>query len=265
MPLITFSIELLPAPLGPMMARISCSRTSKVTSCSAFTPPKASEMPSRPRTTPPIFLPPFKPPPPNRYPECTPRAVGVRRQSRPAASPRCGAPARCSCRSPSRRLLRRGGGVGLRFLDAQIGADFAAAPVLELHLRLDELRLLARIERVDQHAVFLRDETAAYLARARQLVVVGIEFLVQNEEAMHLGIAQRRIERELGVGFLHALAHQRVHLVLLRQVGVAGVGNIAPLGPVADRADIDIDEGAHHLAPVTESDRLPDMRKELEL
>jgi hypothetical protein len=33
------SIELLPAPFGPMMARISCSRTSKLMSVSAFTPP----------------------------------------------------------------------------------------------------------------------------------------------------------------------------------------------------------------------------------
>ena len=38
------SIELLPAPFGPMMARISPSRTSKLMSVSAFTPPKASEM-----------------------------------------------------------------------------------------------------------------------------------------------------------------------------------------------------------------------------
>ena len=34
------SIELLPAPFGPMIARISCSLTSNVMSVSAFTPPK---------------------------------------------------------------------------------------------------------------------------------------------------------------------------------------------------------------------------------
>jgi hypothetical protein len=43
-PLITFSMELFPAPLGPMMARISCSLTSNEISVSAFTPPKASEI-----------------------------------------------------------------------------------------------------------------------------------------------------------------------------------------------------------------------------
>src|SRR5450759_2151613 len=296
-----------------MMARISCSRTSKETLCSARTPPKAREMPSRSRTTPPIVLPPFKPapimhPPPILYLDANTAAVGVRRQSRPVASPLRGAadeakqgphlqdgdatrirthgaagrprppagsdprlapgplfrpsaaPAPCSC-----RLLRRRGRIGLGFLDAQFGADLAAAPVLELDLRLDELRRLARIERIDQHAVFLRDETAAHLARARQLVVIRIEFLVQDEETMHLRIAQRGIERKLGVGFFHALAHQRVYLFLLREVGVSGIGNIAPLGPVPDRADVDVDESAHHPAPVTESDRLPDVGEKLEL
>ena len=42
--MITFSIELLPAPLGPMMERISCSRTLKLISVRAFTPPKRREM-----------------------------------------------------------------------------------------------------------------------------------------------------------------------------------------------------------------------------
>src|SRR5450759_4711909 len=135
-----------------MVARISCSRTSKVTCFSAFTPPKDRVMPSRPRTTSPIILPPFTP-------------------------------------APSRSLFRRRGRIDLRFLDAQVGADLAAAPVLELDLRLDELRRLARVERVDQHAVLLRDETAAHLARARQLVVIRIEFLVQDLSLIHIRIA----------------------------------------------------------------------------
>ena len=49
------SIELLPAPLGPMMARISCSRTSKLMSVSALTPPKLSEMFFTSRMTSPIL------------------------------------------------------------------------------------------------------------------------------------------------------------------------------------------------------------------
>jgi hypothetical protein len=52
--LITFSIELLPAPFGPMIARTSCSRTSNEMSVSAVTPPKASEMWSSSSTTSPM-------------------------------------------------------------------------------------------------------------------------------------------------------------------------------------------------------------------
>src|SRR5437762_1955860 len=50
----TFKSELLPAPLGPMIARTSCSRTSNVISESALTPPKASEMLSSFKTTSPM-------------------------------------------------------------------------------------------------------------------------------------------------------------------------------------------------------------------
>jgi hypothetical protein len=39
----TLSIEVLPAPFGPMIARISPLRMSKEISVIAFTPPKASE------------------------------------------------------------------------------------------------------------------------------------------------------------------------------------------------------------------------------
>jgi hypothetical protein len=51
-----FSIELLPAPLGPMMARISCSFTLKEMSVSAFTPPKRKLMFFTSRMTSPIFF-----------------------------------------------------------------------------------------------------------------------------------------------------------------------------------------------------------------
>src|SRR5271166_1058530 len=50
----TLSIELLPAPLGPIMARISCSRTSNEISESALTPPKASEILRKSRMTSPV-------------------------------------------------------------------------------------------------------------------------------------------------------------------------------------------------------------------
>src|ERR1700704_3853680 len=148
------SIEDLPAPFGPMMARISCSRTSKETSCSAATPPKAREMASISRMASPIFLP-----------------VVISRNDMN----------RNSCRVP-----RRSRAVGLRLHDSQVRRYRAGSPVLEPDLGLDELGGLARIEGVDQHGVLLPDQSAAHLSRARELVVVGVEFLVQYQEAVHL-------------------------------------------------------------------------------
>jgi hypothetical protein len=49
-----FSIDVLPAPFGPMMARISPFRISNDTSASAFTPPNASDTFSTARITSPL-------------------------------------------------------------------------------------------------------------------------------------------------------------------------------------------------------------------
>ena len=49
-----FSIEVLPAPFGPMMARISPLRMSNDTSVSAFTPPKPSDTFSTASSTSPL-------------------------------------------------------------------------------------------------------------------------------------------------------------------------------------------------------------------
>ena len=67
----TLSIEVLPAPFGPMMARISPLRISNETSLIAFTPPKASDTSSTASSTSPAATPrvragAFIPPPPRR-------------------------------------------------------------------------------------------------------------------------------------------------------------------------------------------------------
>src|SRR6185437_9828188 len=222
----TFSIELLPAPLGPMIARTSCSRTSKLMSVSALTPPNASDTCSSASTTSPI-----------------------RRSPMSSASGRA--------RDTRREHLRVG--------DHDVGGDDAAAPVLELHLGLDVLDLARGVQRVDQRAVLLGDEPAADLARARQLVVVRIELLVQEQKAAHLGVGEAGFAGEFGVDLLDAVADQRVHLGLCGEIAVARVSESAPLGPVADRSDIDVDERADAVAPVAERDGLTDVREELQL
>src|SRR5437868_2991057 len=152
-------IELLPAPLGPMMARISCSRTSKLTSLRAFTPPNASETPSTARSTSPIL-----------------RAAFWRSSSRRSIA------SRCLSRGHGRKGLRRG--------ERKLGADHAGAPVLEAHLRLDYAALGAGIERIDHRRVLLADVAAAHLARARELAIVRVQLLVQDDEAVDLAAVE---------------------------------------------------------------------------
>src|SRR5690242_13123433 len=97
----TLSIEVLPAPLGPMMARISCSRISRLMSLSALMPPKARLMRSARRIGAPM---------------CLPAAV---------IAGSTGLAQRCDRR---RRL-----GVA----DLELGLERALAPILEAHLGLD--------------------------------------------------------------------------------------------------------------------------------
>src|SRR5690606_34157026 len=129
------SIELLPAPLGPMMARISCSRTSNEMSVSALTPPKRRLRFWMSRMT-------------------SPMGWVRMRFLRTASGGRFG----------------RGKGLGVEQLER--GAQVAGVAIFELDLGGDELFAAARIERLDQHAVLLGNEAAPHLARARELVVI---------------------------------------------------------------------------------------------
>src|SRR5436190_20913855 len=224
----TLSIELLPAPFGPMMARISCSRTSKETSVSAFTPPNESDTFSTARITSPTG--------------CAFCVIGG-----------------------SGGFLRRGPAEGARVADREVGRDHAAAPVLVLDLHLDVRALAAVVERGHQRAVLLGDRAAPHLAGARQLAIVGVELLVQDEEAMDLRAGELGLLREIRVHLLDAFADQVDDLRARSEVGIAGIRQVALLGPVADRFHVEIDEGADPVAAVAKHHRLLDVREELEL
>ena len=83
------------------------------------------------------------------------------------------------------------------------------------------LHVPACVQRVDQDSVLLRDEAPPHLARPGELLVVGIELLVQNEKAPNLRFGERAFRRELGIRLLDAFADERVHLGLRCQIGVA--------------------------------------------
>src|SRR6185369_3162079 len=87
-------------------------------------------------------------------------------------------------RQPSCRGLLEG--EGLSVSDSDVRRHYAASAILELHRCLDVLLLKSAVESVDQHCVLLVDEAPPYLVGSRQLIIVGVEFLVQDQVAADL-------------------------------------------------------------------------------
>ena len=147
-------------------------------------------------------------------------------------------------------------------------ATMPVRPSSNLHLRLDVLRRSCRAYSASiSTRVLLGDEAAAHLARAGQLVVVGVELLVQDQEAVHLRLPASTASRgELGIDLLDALAGSA------RRPRASAPGRCSrnrrrprrsaqlPTAP-----DVDVDERADHVALVAERHRLLDVREELEL
>jgi hypothetical protein len=154
---------------------------------------------------------------------------------------------------------------GLGVFDLQGRADAAGAPVLELHHRLDELLGLATVQAIDQRQVLVGDEAAADLVGTGQFTVIGVELLVQHQEAADLAARQQFVRGQVGIDLLDAVLDQCVDLGLLGQVGVTGVRQVAALGPVADGIHVDVDHHADLVAAVTVGHHLLDVREELQL
>src|SRR5690348_13353304 len=93
------------------------------------------------------------------------------------------------------RLRRRLG----RVADLDLGPERALPPVLEGDLALDARRRGVGVERVDERPVALADEAAPHLAGARQLAVVGVELLRQQQEAADLRAGEVRFPGEVAV------------------------------------------------------------------
>src|SRR5436309_8070115 len=110
--------------------------------------------------------------------------------------------------APRARARLRPSPVVLRRDQADGGADLGLAPVLVPDLRLDLQLLEARlVQGLDDVAVTLLDEAAPHLARPRQLVVVGVELLVEGHEPPDL-----RHPGEVPVDPPHLLAEEYQHL-----------------------------------------------------
>jgi hypothetical protein len=92
--------------------------------------------------------------------------------------------------------------------DDEIGSHLALPPVLELDRSFDELAVPAAVQRIDQYRIFLGDEVTAHLARARQFVIIGIEFLVQDQETMNLRIGESPLAHQFAIDLFDTFLNQ---------------------------------------------------------
>src|SRR2546428_3376897 len=183
------------------------------------------------------------------------RPCGDRGGSRPPP-PRAGA--RLPPRSP--HGLRR-----TDLADAHVGADGPRAPVLVGDLRLDLRAVAVAVEGLDEGRVLLADVAAAHLTRPRDLLVVGVELLVQDQELPDLGPLEHLVLQQAAIDALDLLLDQLVDFRLLAEVGIARIGNPAALRPVPDRGEIDVHERGDVRAVLADAHGLLHVRRELQL
>ena len=111
----------------------------------------------------------------------------------------------------------------------QRGADALGGAVLEADHGVHGDIGVAPVDRIDNPGIFLVDDAAADLSGAGQFAVVGVEFLVEQQE---FGDALRR--RQRGVDRFDLLAHQLVDFGARGEVGVGGKRDAVLLRPFGD-------------------------------
>ena len=125
--------------------------------------------------------------------------------------------------------------------------------------------VLTGIEPLDDLIVFFGNEAAADLAGAGQLAVVGVEFLVQQHEAIDLRCCEVCVLGQIGVHLLDIALDEIVDFLVRRQFLIAGIGNPISLSPISHRLEVDADQRRDIFALVAEGDRLLDEGEELQL
>src|ERR1700730_774155 len=244
----TLSIDVLPAPFGPMMARISPLRMSKETSLSALTPPNASDTFSTDRIASPAAT------------STCPRAL----TGGPASGAGSTRPHPPFARAePSRGLLHRGRRADVA--DRNAGVDHAFASVLECNFRRNRCLRRAVIERTHERRIALADQATPHLHGAGQFAIVGVELLGQDQEAPDLRADQGTVA---GERLIH-LAYMRFdHVIDERVAGeflIVAVDDVVALRPAPDRHQIDVEHHSNEIALVAERNRFLDVGIELEL
>jgi len=155
----------------------------------------------------------------------------------------------------SLRRVALPGAAGREVDHLERGADPLPRAVLEGDGGVDRDRRVAAIDRVDDVAVFLADHAAAHLAGAGQLAVIGVQLLVQQQEA-----ADALRLRQAGIHRLDLAADQAIDLLARRQVGVGGEGDAALLRPFRDDREADADDRRQVRPAMAQDHRLADVR-----
>src|SRR5262249_19881596 len=202
----TLGSEVLPAPFGPIMARISPLRTSKETPATALTPPKASDTFSTASSTLPATM------------SCSlgaliPRLRACDDATRAAGSLRSlshGARKRTEVAARSCCFLHRRHRHRLHVADFDAGREHALPAVRERPPGASGGRRRAAVEGCDQGRIRRSKEPAADFLRARDPAVVGADFFMKNEKPRNLPPRHGLLLRQRAVHLLHML---REHLV----------------------------------------------------
>src|SRR4029450_7178372 len=149
----TLSSDVLPAPLGPMMARISPASISTLTSLSACTAPKARAI-------------------------CCTCSKGTR------LSLGAGRDALSITSATAASSL----GDGYRcfwshITDQQLCLERPTPPVFKDHLGLDCHAVIRAIQGLNERRILVRHKAASDLPGTGQLSIIRVEFFMENEEA----------------------------------------------------------------------------------
>src|SRR5919201_1866506 len=141
-----------------------------------------------------------------------------------AYTPPIATPAMSSCT----RNVSSGDTLALHGLNAQRNAHDhgLAGPVADL--RLDEDLVALAVETRDELRIPLLDESAPHLAGTRELEVIRVQLLVEEDEP-----ADPRGARQVPVDAFDVPRDELVDGRLLREVGVSRVSDLPRLGPLA--------------------------------
>ena len=143
--------------------------------------------------------------------------------------------------------------------DTDAGVDFSdlAVPVADLSAHLHFF--LPTIHGLNQFQIQAVDKTAADLSRPGQLIFIGIEHLIQQDE-----FADLHRFRELFVDQAHFGEHEFLDSRLLGKIEVGCVGDHLLFRPVSGIPEIDVDHRRQKGASFSKDDRLLDERAEFQ-